>query len=166
MSKKKSKQKAPEWAVNKDSRSKFDMLYIDLIQSDKFLSLDRSAQMFYIICRVNYHDPKALACLSKIIREDYESPLLGDEYEGVLDEEIIRTEIATKYADGYFVMPAKHMEKYGYCRQQGGDLMKKLIAAGFIEKVQCNKNRRKVNIYKFSTRWKKSKTRAVHNLQK
>lgn len=146
MARRKSTKQAPTWAVDNNPYSKYGFLYVDLMKSLKFQSMSKQAQLFYIVCLANYHDDVARASLKKHIRDD--NLLAGrDEF----------TDVDYYLSNGYFVMPAKHMEEYGYKRSNGSKLLSELIEHGFIDKVENNKHRKKVNVYKFSTRWKSKK---------
>jgi hypothetical protein len=67
-----------------------------------------------------------------------------------------KEEYGIDYTENCFVFPASHMQRYGIERSNGSNYLKQLIVAGFIEKVENNKAVKKVNVYKFSNKWKNS----------
>lgn len=146
---KKTTNQAPPWAVEDNPYSKWARLYVDILKSSAFQALSKPAQMFYFVCLANMHDDKARASLKNHIMETHESiEAAGRLYNLDID----------KYLDsknGYFIMPAKHLKQYGYTRGNGWKLMNELIDAGFVEKVEANKHRKKENVYRFSTAWKR-----------
>lgn len=146
MSKKKSNL-APEWATP-DVGSRFGFVYVSLVQSEQFNRLPCAAKVFYFDCVAQLHDSTAHAALMYHIREDLE--LCGETQATITT----RLKEIGDYKNGYFVFPANHMEKYGYARSTGTNLMKTLIEAGFVEKVEENQHRWKINVYKFSSKWK------------
>lgn len=150
----KSTKQAPVWAFESNPYSKYGFLYVDLMKSLKFQAMTKQAQLFYMVCLANYHDDVARASLKKHIRED--NLFNGrDEF----------ADIDYYLSNGYFVMPAKHMEEYGYKRSNGCKLITELIDHGFVEKVENNKHRKKVNVYRFSAKWK-SKNSSTTGKQK
>ena len=46
--------------------------------------------------------------------------------------------------------------EYGLQRTNSQRYFKELIEKGFIEKYESNKHRKKVNVYRFSSKWKDS----------
>ena len=148
MGRRKSTRGAPEWAVEDNPFSKFGFLYTDLLKSATFQALSTPARLFYLVCVGHSHDDTARACLRNHLKED-----------NAFCDRPTDTDIEYCLQSGYFVFPAKQLREYGYERRHGWKLMDELIAAGFVEKMENNKTRRKVNVYRFSTRWK-NKTRA------
>lgn len=147
--------KIPAWAYYKDKHSCYDVLYIDMFLSPEFQALKRTEQLFYFVCRVQSRDKECRRCLVKHFYNDATNPFIDADLRG--DEErkyIIQNDISHKLKDGYFVFPAKHLAKYGYSRSQGFKLLTALADKGFIEKVEKNQTRHKVNVYKFSDKWK------------
>lgn len=123
------------------------MIHVDLMLSPQFQALPKSTQLFYLACRVNSASGKARKSLALHIREDMENEA------GVTDKDI-QLAVSNAYDNGYFVMPALHLAKYGYTRQQGWNHMNVLQRSGFIEVVEPNAHRWKENVYMFSTNFK------------
>ena len=61
-----------------------------------------------------------------------------------------------KYPESCFVFPAKQQLEYGLQRTNSQRYFNELIEKGFIEKYEPNKHRRKVNVYRFISKWKDS----------
>lgn len=55
-----------------------------------------------------------------------------------------------------FVFPDKQMRKYGLEPRHARPALNNLIDKGFIEKIEGNKDRRLVNVYQFTDKWKNS----------
>ena len=66
-----------------------------------------------------------------------------------------QNEAGEKYKNGAFTFPAKHIESFGFKRQNAATLFRQLEEAGFIDILEKNGHRHKENVYAFSTRWKK-----------
>lgn len=132
------------WKIDKGTEKTFAMLYADLRLSDQFKGLSGAAQRFYTDCRINASRTAARKSLAAHISEDMQGE----------DHTEIQKAINKMFDDGCFVMPAKHLELFGYTRQQGYNYMLELQKAGFVEEVEQNKHRRKENVYKFSTNFK------------
>lgn len=110
----------------------YGTIFSSMLYSKQFQALSIGAKMMYVYCRNQAQEKKAKASL-----------ILHGNEEGYV------------YPLGiYFVFPAKHMERYGQKRSNGCKYLKELIDAGFIEKVECNKHRKKENVYMFSSKWK------------
>lgn len=147
----------PSWKYNSNPYSKFTMLYEDLFLSPEFQALDHATQHFYICCRINAITDNGWGALVKHTKErnarmDLSKMQSTQEMNERMDND-----------NGYFVMPAAHMKRFGYTRQHGYKLMKKLIDAGFVEEVENNKSQLKMNCYKFSSKFK---SRVRSGLQK
>lgn len=140
------KKQTQKWQYCKGKESTFAMIHSDLVLSEPFMKLSSSAKRFYYECRINASRSVARKSLALHLREDMER-------EG-MDYDVISLEITRKMEEGYFVMPAEHLAKFGYSRQQGYNMMLELQKSGFVEKVECNKHRQKENVYKFSTNFK------------
>lgn len=54
----------------------------------------------------------------------------------------------------YFAFPAEQQKKYGFDHSNASRYFKKLEDAGFIDIVEKNGHRHKLNVYAFSKRWK------------
>lgn len=146
----------PKWTYKDNPYSKFTMIHADLVLSPEFQALDHSSQYFYYCCRINAVTEEGWGALEKHTRES--NIRMGQ-------DESIDLRYRGDYKNGFFVMPASHMEKYGYSRQQGSKLMKKLVDAGFVEVVERNKHQQKMNVYRFSTKFKNRVKNNLHNQQ-
>lgn len=145
------KTQAPAWAIEDNPYSKWARLYVDILKAPAFQSLSTPAQFFYFVCLANMHDDTARASLKRHIAETHETvEAAGHLYNLDIDQYL-------DSRNGYFIMPAKHIEQYGLTRQYGYKLLQELITAGFVEKVEPNKHRKKENVYRFSAAWKKHK---------
>lgn len=138
------KKRILNWQIDKGTENGFAMLYADLRISEQFNKLSGAAQRFYTDCRINASRTAARKSLAAHVAEDMQGE----------DHAVIQMTITNMLNDGCFVMPAKHLEIFGYTRQQGYNYMLELQKAGFVEVVERNKHRRKENIYQFSTNFK------------
>ena len=127
------KKKKYEIEVNSSlgGQDTFSMSYHSLITSEQFQRMKPAVKLMYYYCRNQATSREGRACLYKHAEEE-----------------------GKKYKNDSFVFPAAHMEKYGMQRQNGNKYLKELERNGFIEKVENNKHRRKVNVYRFSPSWK------------
>lgn len=140
------KKQVPKWQYFNGKESTFALIHSDLVLSEPFKKLSSSAKRFYYDCRINASRSIARKSLAKHLREDMEA--------NGMESDVISMEIDRKLNEGYFVMPADHLKLFGYSRQQGYNMMLELQRGGFVEKVECNKHRKKENVYKFSTNFK------------
>ncbi len=110
----------------------FGTIYAGMCKSDAFKSLNISLRFFYVVCRVQSQSKEGRQCLYRHCEEE-----------------------GTKYDHHtHFVFPASHIEEYGYDRRNAFKYLNELANAGFIEKVENNKHRKKVNVYRFVSKWK------------
>ena len=116
------------------NRDRFGTLFERMLKSAKYQSLGIGARDFYTKCRVQSQSKIGRACLYKYNLEH------GTTYNH----------------DIYFVFPAEHLKAYGIDRRNANRLFKELEEAGFIECEAENKHRYKVNVYRFSSKWKNS----------
>lgn len=111
----------------------FGSIYESMVLSPAFIELSSREKVMYMLCRVQASSKTAKSCIYNHA-----------------------TENEREYEKNAFVFPAKHMAKYGIDRSNGNKLLKQLEEKGFIEKVECNKRQRKINVYRFSIGWKNS----------
>lgn len=137
------KKQIPSYQIDNGKENGFAMIYADLRLCPQFNELSGAAQRFYYDCRINASRSVARKSLAEHVTEDMQ----GEE------STVIQMTINNMLND-CFVMPAKHLDTFGYTRQQGYNYMLELQKAGFVEVVERNKHRRKENIYKFSTNFK------------
>lgn len=117
--------------IESGDHKRYGTIGVRMMQSLEFRALTPGAQLMYMRCRCQSQSPEGRRCLyqySKDVGMDY-SP------------------------DRYFVFPSKHMAEYGVDRGNGSKWLKELINKGFLEMVESNKHRHKVNVYSFSTKW-------------
>lgn len=110
---------------------RFGVVYDGMMSSDAFKKLSCGLRLFYIACRVQAKSKQGTSCLYKHGQES-----------------------GTVYDENCFVFPASHLQRYGYDRSDGNKYLRGLIAAGFIKKVESNKSRFKVSVYRFSSQWR------------
>lgn len=110
----------------------YGIVYEDMAKSEIYKSLNIGAKQFYTVCRIHARTKASTQCLYKHAKEDCE-----------------------KYNSSYFVFPMKQLAEYGYQRQNAKKYFDELIQKGFIERVESNAHRYKVNVYRFSDKWKK-----------
>lgn len=145
---KKSYRDPPSWAYEDNIKSKFGIIYDDLLKSKKFRSLSLAAQRFYITLVVHSSTEKAKECLYNALSETYE--LMG-EGKSTFD---IKAEVYDERKK-LFVFPKKQYEEYGYTKAYTSKYLNELTERGFISVWRSGKHQRKVSIYEFSSKWKK-----------
>ena len=106
--------------------------YDGLMKSEAFKRLTCGARDFYVVCLVQ-----------------------ANSMQGKQNFYRFQEESGKKYRNGAFTFPAKHIESFGYKRQNAARLFRQLEEAGFIDILEKNGHRHKENVYAFSTRWKK-----------
>ena len=110
----------------------FGRLYGSVLKSEQYKQLSIGAKYLYCCCRAQESTKEGRQCLFQH----------GDEN-------------GTAYIAGRdFVFPASHLEKYGINRSNSVRWFRELENAGFITVRERNKNRRKMNVYSFSSGWK------------
>ena len=133
------------------------MLPPELFESEAFQKLSHAARTFYILLAVHKETDIQRSCLYEALKE-YNSLLdLGLSEKDI--EEEAKPGKRTKYSNGYFVIPQKHLEAYGYKAPYASKLKKELIEAGFIKikyggKGRYNAWNENITIYQFSGQWK------------
>lgn len=108
-------------------------VYDGLMKSEAFKRLTCGARNFYVACLVQSNSKQG-------------------------KQHFYRFQEASekKYKNGAFTFPAKHIESFGFKRQNAATLFRQLEEAGFIDILEKNGHRHKENVYAFSTRWKNS----------
>lgn len=119
--------------IGKDEHENFGSIYESMVKSDQFRALSNPAKLLYVYCRIQHQSGSGRACLHNHEKE-----------EGV------------KYPQTCFVFPAKMQLEYGLQRTNSQRYFNELIKAGFIEKYEANKHRKKINVYRFVSDWKNS----------
>lgn len=146
MSRKKHKY-APDWAYEDNPLSKFGMIYVDYLKSRQYQALSCGARQFLTVCIVNASSEKAKECLFNALADYYRA--LGIEK----SKEDLNREVYEN--SPLFVIPKAQYEQYGYTKSYVYKYLKELKEHGFIKDRFNGKNSRKVNVYEFSTEWKK-----------
>lgn len=111
----------------------FGTLYDGMCKSKAYQELSIGARHFYTLCRVQSRSKHGTSCLYKHGAEN-----------------------GITYTEHDFVFPSSHLELYGVDRSNASRYFQELIKAGFIDKKEKNQHRKKVNVYSFSDRWKKT----------
>ncbi len=134
MKKRKTNSDYTDMTASIKANDRFGMLYDSMVRSEQYQALSIGAKQFFTCCRIQANSKHGKACLYNHGLED-----------------------GSTYTDHDFVFPATHMAKYGYDRSNGHKYLDELIIAGFIDRKENNKHRKKVNVYTFSERWKTMK---------
>ena len=148
MGRKKSARTPPNWAYEDNPFSTFGMIYADMLKSPKYQALSCSAKQFLTVCIVQSNTKESQECLFNALKERYES--LG-EPKSDFDLNVM----VHDHIQGLFVFPKVQYEKFGYGSKYTFKCFQALKDAGFITVFQEGKTNRNVNIYQFSTKWKK-----------
>lgn len=148
MGRKSKKRTAPEWAYEDNPFSTFGMIYTDLLKSKQYQSLSCATKLFFIVCIAHSRTQEGQECLYNALKERY-TKLGIKKSEFDLNKEVHDEEYKK------FVFPKKHYEKYGYSKAYVCKCFAELKKQGFIKVVQCGKAAIRVNIYEFSTEWKR-----------
>ena len=125
------KRKADAYATREPADT-YGTIYKDMYTCEAFKRLSPSAKHLYACCRIQ-------------ARSGGKALFKHAEAEG------------TYYPpERCFVFPRTTAEAFGFSRGHIKELFAELIAAGFIEVLEQNKHRFRVNVYSFSDRWKNS----------
>ena len=125
--------KIHKWLCPGGVSGRFLMLPPELYQSEAWQRLTPAARDFYIFLNVYRETEQQRAALFETLTA----------YNRVLDlglsdfdiNEESRPGKHTKYNQGLFVCPKKHLEEYGYKKNTVKGLKKQLIDSGFIKRV-------------------------------
>ena len=139
MGRKKIRAAPPKWATI--SGRSYAPIYSDLLQSKAFKSLKPSSKNLFFVCVAHQTTSDCGKCLHEALKERAEA--FGNE----------PPEACTHWGQGYFVLPRKQAEAYGWKAPNVTRSMQDLIRAGFVDIVQQGA-RQRVSIYRFSERWK------------
>lgn len=107
-------------------------MFVELFKNPKFYSLSQGAQNLWLRCYCECRGYSGRSVLDKY-----------GEQEG------------KNYPQHYFTFPEAHFETYGIPRNSARRWLRELIDAGFIEVIERNGHRRKVNVYAFTDKWLK-----------
>ena len=145
------------WIYRIEASEKFLMLTPDLFEDDGFRELTHAGRLFYILICVHKETDQQRNCLLKALRDYNEIENLGWTEKDILDQAMPNKR--SRFTDGYFVIPLKHLEQYGYSAQYASKLKKELIDKGFIKVVFSAKGKFNAwnlncTIYQFSNTWK------------
>lgn len=110
----------------------FARIYPGMLQSKAFQSLTPGARVFYICCRTQASSSEGRSCLFKH----------GKEFGVMYNPETT------------FVFPTSHLERYGYKRPNAIKYFRELTDAGFIQVIENNSVRFRVNVYAFASKWR------------
>ena len=110
----------------------YGTLFESMVTSDKYEQMPLALKHLYTLCRVQAQSEKGKRALYQYCKTE--------------NREV---------RSNFFVFPSKHMEMYGLDRSNTYKLFPKLADAGFIEIIENNKNRKGMNLYAFSDKWKK-----------
>ena len=151
--------KIHKWLCPGGVSGRFLMLPPELYQSEAWQRLTPAARDFYIFLNVYRETEQQRAALFETLTA----------YNRVLDlglsdfdiNEEARPGKHTKYNQGYFVCPIKHLEEYGYKKDTVKGLKKQLIDNGFMKvkysgigRVQGFQNN--ITVYQFISTWQGS----------
>lgn len=129
----------PPVYASRKVKDNFAPIYVDMLESEQYQSLSSAQQAFYLACRVQAVSEQGRRAIHKFC--DREGKSYGTDLE---DKSKL-----------FFVFPASHMRRFGIDSGNGSRMIKALIQRGFVEIVEANGHRHKMNIYRFSDRWKK-----------
>lgn len=128
---KRKKEKYWDYNASIEKGENYGTLFPSMLKSEQYKSLTIGERHFYNICRVHWQTKECQQCLYNH-----------------------KQEFGTDYTKECFVFPSKHLKRYGIDRANASRYFDKLVQKGFIEKVESNKSIQKVNVYKFSRKWK------------
>lgn len=118
------------------SDKRFSTIYEGMLKCEKWKGLTPTAKYLYI----------AAATHTQTV-ENFKAMKWYAETEG-LDEQAIK-------GRGYFILTREQLDSYGINGSHASKYFKELVDAGFIEYVHRNQHRKKANLYRLSSQWKK-----------
>ena len=132
MANRNSRPKPPTYASTGTSDN-FGRLYVSMVQSGAFQALSMKARYFYMLCTIQAASTQGKRALYQYADAEGET-----------------------FGEACFVFPREHQKKFGYMGKDANRYFDELEQAGFIETVRQNNHRRKMNVYRFSDKWKNS----------
>ena len=118
-----------DYYASLNANDKWNTIYTGMLKHKNYKKLSIGARMFYIYCRANAFEGRAV--LYRHGKEENKT-----------------------YSDNVFCFTSSQQAEYGVDRANGKRWFDELIKAGFIEVVEQNKHRMRVNVYAFSSKWK------------
>lgn len=147
------------WQYHNDPHSIWGKVSLDLLLSDQFQDLSKSAQLFYIILIVNKNSYDQSQCLYNALKSYYE--MIGEPIDDVVLKYQCGDYSKSRRYSNLFVIPAKQIERYSFKLSYITKLKNELIDKGFIKIFANEKTRGRVDtyvtIYQFVNDWKKRK---------
>ena len=140
---------------------RFLMLPPEVFETKEFQNLTYASKCFYILLNVHKETSIQQNCLYSALTEYNQIYGLGMSDIDIQLEAYPRKE---KLSHGYFVIPQKHLNNYGYCSAQYANKLKnELIKNGFIRAKYGGKGKtmgwlKNVTVYQFLTPWKEQYT--------
>ena len=128
--------------ARRSSSDTFGTLYEVMFTDPAFLELSNPAKLLYLACRCHATSKRAIQCLYNFLSSEGKTPYPFED---------------ARYGM-QFVFPESHLKLYGFSRQHAAKYFKELVKAGFLDKVESNGHRFKMNLWEFSDRWKSRKT--------
>lgn len=128
------KRKKPKYCDTNASLIKnenYGTLFPSMLKSEQYKNLTIGERNFYNLCRAHWKTRECQQCLYNHAKE-----------------------FGTSYLEDCFVFPSKHLREYGIDRANATRYFDRLVERGFLERVESNKSIQKVNVYKFSRKWK------------
>lgn len=140
--------KIPNWAYYDNPKSRFGMIYADMLKSEQYQRLSVASRQLLTVIIVHSNTDIAKECLFNAYTQ--RKIELGQN----ADPHNVWTELRD-INNNYFVFPKKQYEIYGYTKSYTSKYLKELKDNGFISVLQNGKTSRQVSIYKFDTKWKR-----------
>lgn len=115
------------------ANDRFGRVYVSLLKSQQYIKLSNAEARLLIACITQRQaGQQALYKFNEAEGTDYRAE------------------------EGYFVFPSEHLKKYGVDRSNAAKRFEALEQAGFIKRIESNKHRCKMNVYRLSADWQKS----------
>ncbi len=119
-----------------DNDRRFGAIYEGLLKHEKFKQLSPTAKWLLVIVATHVTTSK-----------NYRSLYAYRAAEGLEP-----TELA---GNGYFILSSEQLQEYGFPSSHAPRYFKELIGGGFVTVVYHNQHRRRSNVYRLCSAWKK-----------
>ena len=154
-----SKSRIHGWLCPGETSGRFLMLPPELFYNPQYQALTPAAGRFYIFLNVYRESEEQRACLFEALTEYNRIYDLGLSDFDIQNE--ARPTKGSKYNQGFFVAPMKHLEAAGFKKNYVTKLKKELIDTGFIKIAYGKKGRfngwnQNTTVYQFIKDWQQA----------
>ena len=151
----------PPFLYDDETEGKFVMLVPELYESKAFQALSHAARNFYVLLAAHAASAEQRQCLYQTLSAYNDILQLGMNKEDL--RVAVNGDTRRNIFSTLFVIPEKHLKRYGYSSQYANKLKNELIDAGFMCVKYGGKGRytgwaQNTTVYGFSMTWKSKRS--------